>query len=169
MSRIGEIRRLYDYNRWAHGRVLDAAAALSEEQFTRDLGSSFPSVRDTLVHILAAEWVWLSRWQGVSPRGMPDGWAASGSGELRERWREFEGRQREFLSDLTEARLDEVISYRTTGGEPFDSPLWQMLRHVVNHSTYHRGQVITMLRQLGAEAPSTDLILFFRSADSGGD
>lgn len=163
MSRIGEIQELYEYNRWANGRVLDAVAALSEEQFTKNLGSSFPSVRDTLVHVLASEWVWLSRWEGVSPRGMPDGWASSQYDELRSRWREVEERQRQFVSGVTEAELDEAISYQTTTGEGFRTVLWQMLRHVANHSTYHRGQVITMLRQLGSEAVSTDLIHFYRT------
>lgn len=162
MKRADEIRELYEYNRWANGQVLDAAGRLPEEAFTRDLKSSFPSVRDTLAHILAAEWVWLARWEGASPTGMPEGWASSTYDDLRERWRAFEGRQKEFLAGLTGARLDEEVSYRTTGGEPFRSPLWQMLRHVANHSTYHRGQVITLLRQLGAEAPSTDLIRFYR-------
>jgi uncharacterized damage-inducible protein DinB len=163
MARVREILQLYEYNRWANHRVLDAASALWEEDFTRDLGSSFGSVRDTLVHILASEWIWLSRWEGRSPREIPHGWATSGYAELRSHWTDVEERQRRFVAELTDARLDEVVSYRNTSDEQFHAPLWQMLRHVVNHSTYHRGQVITMLRQLGAEACSTDLILFFRS------
>lgn len=164
MSRLTEIQELYHYNRWANARVLDAASSLSGDQLVQDLGSSFPSVKDTLVHILAAEWVWLSRWKGVSPRGLPEGWPKSTLEELCARWAAVEEEQREFLAGLDEARLDTVVAYSTIDGQAFASPLWQMLRHVVNHSSYHRGQVITMLRQLGAEGCATDLILFYRSA-----
>lgn len=164
---VEEVRELYAYTRWANHRVLDAASHLSDEAFTKDLGSSFPSVRDTLVHILSAEWIWLSRWQGHSPTGVPDSWDVSTLDALRARWSEVEQNQRAFLSELTEAELGRTISYRNTKGEPFEQTMGQMLRHVVNHSTYHRGQVITLLRQLGAEAPTTDLILFYREKNSG--
>lgn len=168
VNRLDEIRDLYRYNRWANGRVLDAADALSDEDFVRDVRSSFASIRDTLVHILAAEWVWLSRWKGSSPRSMPDGWPTSALRELRTRWSEVEGDQRAFLAELEESRLDEIVSYATTDGRAFAMPLWQMLRHVVNHSSYHRGQVVTMLRQLRAEGCATDLILYFRSSAEEG-
>jgi uncharacterized damage-inducible protein DinB len=163
MKRVEEIQQLYAYDRWANRLVLDAVENLTDEQFTRDLGNSFPSVRDTLLHILAAEWVWLSRWQGVSPRGLPDGWAEQGFARLRIRWREIEEAQAAFLADLDEARLDGIVEYSSTSGERYAAPLWQMLRHVANHSTYHRGQVTTMLRQMGAEPVATDLIHYLRS------
>lgn len=168
MTRLDEILDLYRYDGWANARVLEAAGRLPPDGFTRGMGSSFPSVRDTLVHILASQWVWLSRWEGTSPRGMPEGWAEAGFDELEEHWRAFESRQAAFLASLTEDRLDEVLEYRTTAGVRYRSPLWQMLRHVVNHSTYHRGQVVTMLRQLGAEAPATDLIRYYREEGKGG-
>lgn len=164
---IEEIRELFEYNRWANGRVLGAAARLSAEEFTRDLGSSFPSVRATLAHMLSSEWIWLSRWQGSSPAGMPESWDLSTIEALRARWGEVERGQEEFLARLTDGALGEVISYRNLRGEPNSAPLWQLLRHVVNHSTYHRGQVTTLLRQLGAEAVGTDLVLFYRERGVG--
>lgn len=162
MTRLDEIRQLYEFNRWANGRILEAAAALDPEPFDRDLGSSFPSVRATLAHILGAEWIWLSRWNGTSPTA-PPAWPLDDVASLRARWTEVEAGQAALLAALTEDRLDQVIDYRNLAGEPYRSPLWQMLRHVVNHSSYHRGQVTTMLRQLGAAAPATDLILYFRT------
>jgi uncharacterized damage-inducible protein DinB len=159
---LKEIQELYDYNRWANHRILDATAKLSQEQFTKDLRSSFPSIRDTLVHILSGEWIWLTRWKGNSPTGFPDTWDTLTREGLRKQWQEVERDQTAFLADLTEESLNRVIAYRNTAGQPFANPLWQMMRHVVNHSTYHRGQVTTMLRQLGAETVATDLILFFR-------
>jgi len=158
---VEEIRELYAYNRWANARILGAAAALDPAAFARDMGSSFPSVRDTLVHILAAEWVWLSRWQGTSPIGLPT-WDLSTCDEVRERWAEVEREQQAFIARLTDADIRRSMAYRDTRGRAWENELGQMLRHVVNHSSYHRGQVITMLRQLGAETVATDLIRYYR-------
>lgn len=160
--RIDEVRQLYAFNRWATQRILEAVAALSDEQFRRDMGSSFPSIRDTLVHIMSAEWVWLSRWQGTSPSAMPDGWAQLGLDDLVPVWAHLDDALQAFVAQLADTDLDRSVSYRNLAGDPFVSPLSQMLRHVVNHSSYHRGQVTTMLRQLGAAAPSIDLILYYR-------
>lgn len=159
---LDEILDLYAYNRWANGRTLEAAAGLADEDYIRDLGSSFPSVRDTLEHILAAEWIWLSRWRGVSPTRLRPDWNPVMLHALRDRWSAFEVDQTEFLSRLTEELLTETVTYRQLSGEEFSDPLWRLMRHVVNHSTYHRGQVTTMLRQLGAEPASTDLVVFHR-------
>jgi uncharacterized damage-inducible protein DinB len=166
MDRIQGIKDLYAYNRWANHRVLDATSRLSPEAFTKDLGSSFPSVRDTLVHIVSAEWVWLSRWRGNSPSGVPDSWDVSTFEAVRANWAAVERDQEAFISGLTREALGQKLAYRNTRGEAFEQPLWQMLRHVVNHSTYHRGQVVTLLRQVGAEVVSTDLILFYRTRPS---
>ncbi len=159
-------QELYEYNRWANQRVLLASAALTREQFTQDLRNSFPSVRDTLVHIMSAEWIWLSRWQGTSPTGAPDGWSTSTYEELRERWAEVESAQMEFVAGLTADTVNTVVHYRTTQGQPYSNPLGELLRHVVNHSSYHRGQVATMLRQLGVAPVPTDLVLFYREKAS---
>lgn len=162
VSVIDEIRELYAYDRWANRLILDAASELGADELERDLGSSFSSVRETLAHILAAEWVWLERWRGRSPEAVPDSWNLGTLDELLTKWAEVEDDQAVLLSEMSEADLLRRVAYRNTKGEPFEQPMWQMLRHVVNHSTYHRGQVVTMLRQLGADAPSTDLILFYR-------
>lgn len=162
---LSEILELFAYDRWANRRVLDAAGALPDEDYIRDLGSSFPSVRDTLEHILAAEWVWLSRWRGVSPTRLRADWDPVMLHALRSRWAAFEDDQAEFLSRLTDSRLREPVAYRQIDGRAFEQPLWLLMRHVANHSTYHRGQVVTMLRQLGAEGVSTDLVAFARERD----
>lgn len=157
-----DIARLYEYNAWANARILHACAALSDEQFTRNLGSSFPSVRDTLAHILGAEWIWCERWRGRSHPGMPPGLEFPNLAAVRQRWSEVQRDLAEFVASLTEEDLTREFSYRNTKGEALSHPLWPALQHVVNHSTYHRGQVTTMLRQLGAKAVATDLIAFYR-------
>jgi len=157
---LNSVRALYDYNRWANVRVLEAARALNQEQFTRDLRSSFPSVRDTLAHILGAEWIWLERWKGISPKSLLKAADFPDIASLQARWDEVEGERANFIRALTPERLGAVISYVNTSGQTFAYELWKMLAHVVNHSTYHRGQITTMLRQVGAKPVSTDLLLF---------
>jgi len=157
------IRTLVDYNYWARDRTLASAGQLAPEQLTRGLGSSFGSVLDTLVHIHFAEWIWHQRWLGTSPPAGPDRSGLVSIAALRDAWQPLEQQIRAFVDSLDEAGLARVIEYRTMNGQPGMSPYWQMIVHVVNHGSYHRGQVATMLRQLGATpARSTDMITFFR-------
>jgi uncharacterized damage-inducible protein DinB len=158
---LEEILLLYDYNAWANHRVLDSCGALTAEQFSRDLGSSFPSVRETLRHILFAEWLWLERWRGRSPSGPLPG-EYPDLKTIRAKWTIVEGDLFGYVRGLSPADLDRVVHYRNTKGHSFSNPMWQMLQHVVNHGSYHRGQVTTLLRQLGAAAVATDLIAFYR-------
>lgn len=157
-----EIRTLYDYNSWANHKMLDACEPLTPEQFIRDLGSSFGSVRDTLAHIRAAEWLWLERWHGRIPTELPTSADYPTLASLREGWAPVEHNLNSFLTSLTAAGLARPLTSKTTAGKPFTNTFQEMLQHVVNHSTYHRGQVTTLLRQLGAHAPATDLIAFYR-------
>ena len=159
---IEEIRDLYAYDRWANRRQLDATASLGIDDFTRDLRNSFPSIRDTLAHILKAEWIWLERWRGTSPTGFPAEWDLSTHGALVRKWGEVEAEQLDFLSTLSDESLHRDVDYRSIAGDRFVAPLWKLMRHVANHSTYHRGQVVTMLRQVGAAAPITDMVQFHR-------
>jgi uncharacterized damage-inducible protein DinB len=163
MTRIEEIRQLYAYNRWATEQHLQSVSHLSDERFRQDMGSSFASIRDTLVHIMSAEWVWLCRLQGTSPPGMPEAWKSLGLDEIARGWEEIDRSLQELVGRLEETVLDQPISYRNTAGQDFVSTRGQILRHVVNHSSYHRGQIVTMLRQLGAAAPATDLIAYYRA------
>jgi uncharacterized damage-inducible protein DinB len=159
---VEDFRRLYDYNSWASRRTLDACAPLSEELFTRDLRSSFRSVRDTLAHIMLVEWLWLERWQGRSPDKFPPATDFPTLESVRGRWTEIERNLVEYVASLKPEDLEGIVSHKTTAGAPQSAPLWQMLQHLVNHGTYHRGQIATMLRQLDAKAVSTDLIVFYR-------
>lgn len=160
-----EIRLLYQYDSWANRRVLGAASALSPEQFTRDLGSSFRSVRDTLVHIMGAQWIWLERWQGRLPAGLPEAKDFPTLDSIRARWSEVERDLLAYVNHLSVEEIAAVREYKTAKSGAFLNPLWQALQHLVNHGTYHRGQLTTMLRQLGAAPPQTDLIVFYRERD----
>jgi uncharacterized damage-inducible protein DinB len=157
-----EMRVLYDYNAWANRRSLTAAAALTPEQFTKPMSSSFSSVRDTLAHIFGAEWIWLERFQGRSPSSLPETPQYADAKTLGERWGEFEPRLLNFARGLTQSDLDGTLEYETLKFGVYSNPLWQSMQHVVNHGTYHRGQITTMLRQLGAQPILTDLMHFYR-------
>ena len=157
-----EMRVLYDYNAWANHRALEAASALPPEQFAHSLGSSFSSVRDTLVHVCSGEWVWLERFQGRSPAAFPDPQPFATAAALREHWFPQEAALLAFARGLSQQQLDAVMEYRTFKFGTYRNPLWQSMQHVVNHGTYHRGQVTTMLRQLGAQPIPTDLMHFYR-------
>ena len=158
---------LFAYNRWANARTLSAAARLTPDQFTRDLGSSFASVRDTLVHIYGAEWIWLARWKGTSPTTAIVAADIPDVAALAARWRTVEEEQAAFIKDLTDADIERLIEYANLKGDRFTNPLGRLMQHLVNHSTYHRGQVTTMLRQLGATPVSTDLVTFLRERSAG--
>ena len=160
---LATLRTLVDYHYWARDRLLDGVSVLTPEQFTRDMGSSFRSVRDTCAHIYAAEWAWYSRWQGVSPTALLPLDQFADVTSLRQQWTEHETRMRAFLESLGEAGIHKVFEYTLINGQPGATVFWQMLQHVVNHASYHRGQVTTLMRQLGAAPPkSMDLIAFYR-------
>ena len=165
---VEDFRALYEFNFWANQRTLDACAALTPEQFTRDLGSSFGSVRDTLVHICGAEWIWLERWHGRAPTALPPASDFPDLESVRRRWAEVERNLLDYVASLTQEDVQRTLQYKTTVGMPQAQPLGQCLQHVANHSTYHRGQITTLLRQLGAKPVGTDLIAFYRDAGRAG-
>ena len=161
---LQDLDNLLDYNYWARDRMLDALDLLTPEQFTQAAGGSFTSIRDTAAHMLGAEIVWYFRWHGESPSALPLGDRFADVASLRREWRQHESKMRSFLQTRSDADVDKVYHYTLTTGPSGSSPLWQIVQHLVNHGTYHRGQVTTLLRQIGAKPPeSTDLIGFYRS------
>jgi uncharacterized damage-inducible protein DinB len=165
MQRSDELRDLFAFNRWANARMRAAVLTLDEEEYRRDLRNSFPSVRDTWMHIMASEWVWLSRWLGTSPSAMPAEWLDFDRRQVIDEWQALEVAQLAYVGKLTDIDLDRTIPYINFAGEKYSQPLWHLMRHVVNHSTYHRGQITTMIRQLGKEGVSTDLVKYFREQE----
>jgi uncharacterized damage-inducible protein DinB len=162
-----DIQLLYEYDRWANNRVLEAASALSAEQFTRDLRGSFRSVRDTLVHIIGGEWGWLTYWKEPSDSAafLTDLWnrhdrlfnpdSFPNITGVKSKWAEVETEQVEFVNGVTNESLKTMLPIRTT-----QVSLANLMQHLANHSTYHRGQVASMMRQLRAEPIATDFHVF---------
>jgi uncharacterized damage-inducible protein DinB len=108
------------------------------------------------------EWLWLDRWRGHSANSIRPGSDFPTLDSLRRRWQEVEPPLNDYVKALRPEDLDRIIEHKTTKGVPQAAPLRQMLHHVVNHGTYHRGQIATMLRQLDATPISSDLIFFYR-------
>lgn len=160
--RVADVLSLYAYNEWANARIFDAVTKLDPGVFTAPRGSSFSSIRDTIAHIAASEWVWLRRWRGVSPPAQPEWASLQDAAALTGKLREVEGERGAFLHELEDGDLARQLSYRNLKGDDFSEPLVDQLVHVVNHSSYHRGQVATLMRQAGFAAPATDLIVFKR-------
>jgi len=156
------LRLLFQYNQWADRRMVEACSALTNEQFTRDLGSSFRSVRDTLVHLYGAEWVWNERIEGRSPMSLVAGTGFPDLASVRAKLEEMDNFYIEYVARLTPQDLERMIHYKSFAGDEFSNPLWQTLHQLTNHASYHRGQIITLLRQLGAKPVTTDLIAYYR-------
>jgi uncharacterized damage-inducible protein DinB len=151
---------LLAYNRWANHQYLDVIARVSDEQFTRTLGGSFGSVRDTLVHLAWAEWLWAKRWQKSSPqvRAIPDQFPTVES--IRVYLNDVEEAQtRVFAHGETDLRTVR-IRYTNLKREEWEYTLEQMVYHLTMHSAYHRGQLATLLRQLDVVPPTTDYLVY---------
>jgi len=164
---LTDIRHLFDYTEWANGLAMDAAGNLSDENLRRDVSISHQSVFGTLLHMAGAEWIWLERWHGRSP-AKAEAWSlwttesCADLTALNERWQEVIDRRARHISDLDEGRLAAELSFKLLSGDPSSMRLVDQMQHVANHATMHRGQVVGMIRQLGIEPPSTDLLFYLR-------
>ena len=137
-----------------HGGVAHAGQLLAPG------GASFDSVRDTLVHTMAAQWLYLERWQGRSPRALPEASAFPDLATIRARWDEIERDTQAFVATLDDARLAADLAYTNMQGEPWTYPLWQQMIHQVNHATQHRSEAAVLLTQLGHSPGWLDLLYF---------
>jgi len=161
MISIEAMRELFDFNYWARDRQMETCAALTEEQLRRPMGGSFPSLRDTLAHLVAVEWLWLERWQGRSPKALPPPEEFPTLAAISVRWATVESNMREYLAGLAEEALLLPMTCTGTRGNVWTYPLWRMHMHLLNHQSYHRGQVTTLLRQLGAVPARIDFLLAY--------
>ena len=158
--RVRDLQRLYDYHYWATGQLLGVVAQLTPEQFTQSVAGSHGSIRNTLVHVLSAEWGWLERCGGprrgerLNPQNFPE------VEVLIRAWAQVEGYVRAFLSGLGDADLTRDIEF-TIGGVPNHSlPLGDLMEHAALHAMHHRGQAVLLLRMLGYVPGGIDFLLY---------
>ncbi len=158
---VDALRTHIDYTAWATERMVRAAGELTEEELTRDFGTADGSVLGTLVHTFAADRIWMWRLAG----GTHPGFVSEADRHLpvlQTEWPALHERWRQWAAGLTDEKAGEMLSYSDLKGHPWTQPIWQLVLHVVNHGTHHRGQVSGFLRSLGRTPPATDLVLYYR-------
>ena len=158
---LQEIKSLQAYNAWANNRIFDLLSSLPAEQYMQDMKSSHGGIHGTLTHMVSAENIWLQRFKG--PAGPPLVAAEIPSlAALKKIWEGVGFDTAKWLGMMTDKKLGESFIMKTSTGETFVYIYWQAFQHMVNHSSFHRGQIVTMLRQHGVQPVNTDLIRFYR-------
>ena len=150
------------YHKWANSQIMDECLKLTAEQLVKDFGGSFGSIYDTAKHLYQADSIWLDRLEGWSTNEQSRYEAPGCTFELRDAWAEVQDKLIAFGAALSETDWEREISYKSMRGEPFKSSIWQIVLQVVNHGTYHRGQITNLLRMSGAKAVNLDFIRFCR-------
>lgn len=157
------LKQYTGFNTWASQKILDVILNMQEEEQHREIPGSFPSLYKTVLHMLDAESIWWQRLKLLEKLQVPSQHFSGTMKELAEELLQQSRRWEEWVGNASELMLEHVFHYQTFTGEQFKQPTWQVIMHVINHSTYHRGQLINMLRQLGKEKlPATDFILWAR-------
>jgi len=149
-----EIRTHLRYSGWASRKLLDATLKLDPEQQKRDLCSSHKGVLETLGHIHFADRIWLSRIHGEKFEPPVEA--------IEIDWPRIQTQWERWSDSLQDSEVTRLVAYHDMKGNPYETPIWQICLHVVNHATLHRGQVMAMFRQLGVPPPATDLIYYYR-------
>jgi uncharacterized damage-inducible protein DinB len=159
---LAELRDLFAYNHWANERILGACEPLPAEDLTRELGGSFPSVWSTLAHVYGAENTWLARWNGSPQGSVSDLGDIDDIPRLRDKWRALWERQSRRIAEATDDDVRRSMPIQYRDGTKLEQQMGATMRHCVNHSTYHRGQITNFLRMLGAQPVGTDLVTYYR-------
>jgi len=159
---VQDFRILFEFNSWANERTIQALDTLQEEKLYVDLKNSFGSIHGTLVHLCGAEDIWLQRLNGADPGVFMKKEQYPTYASLKMKWNEMGTGWSKYLSQLTDEQLAKSLTFHNLKGEKVTQIVWQSLQHLVNHSTYHRGQITTMIRQSGGTPIGTDLIAFYR-------
>jgi len=155
------LREHLRYTAWASHRLVHAVEYLPADHLTRDFHTSERSILGTLVHVFAADRIWFSRIKsetGVSFVSEDD----YNLHVLQIDWPLIYDKWMEWAGALTDSDVREQISYHDLKGNPYVTPVWEIVLHVVNHGTHHRGQVSGFLRALGHTPPQLDLIRYYR-------
>jgi uncharacterized damage-inducible protein DinB len=156
------IRFLFAYNSWATNRVFESLIKVPENDYHRDLKSSHRCIHGTLTHLIGAEKIWLSRWIGKPETSMLSGKEVLSLTALKEIWEDVAARTAKFVARLDDEKLLSTFNFTTSQGKTLTHVYQHALQHLVNHSTYHRGQIAALMRQVGAQPIGTDLITFYR-------
>lgn len=151
------------YNLWANKRVCDFLLQVEDERLNREIGSSFSSIRKTCAHVLGAETIWVMRLHGTSLSSAPSEYERMTINEIAKLWYQKSQEIINYIESKTENELIQMLPYKNLAGQRFTNSIRDIMQHIFNHGTYHRGQIITMLRQSGyTKLFPTDYIVFCR-------
>jgi uncharacterized damage-inducible protein DinB len=158
---VKDLEDLFDYNYWANKKLFEVIFQLTPEQFIQTVDGSHGSIRNTMVHMLSAEWGWLGRCGGIPDRGAPLNPADYPTVEsLQATWNKIEMLLRKFLSSLQDSGLTRPVEFAIAGTEKQSRPIGELMHHAANHGVHHRGQVSLLLRLLGYNPDNFDLFLY---------
>jgi uncharacterized damage-inducible protein DinB len=159
---LQEIKTLVAYSAWATNRIFEALEELSPEETMRDMKSSHGSIHGTLTHLVGAEKMWLSRMSGTPDKATIKPTDVPTVADVKTTWEQTGFALAKFLGLQTDKKLEDTFGFLTLTGEQFTYRYGEALQHVVNHSTFHRGQVVALMRQMGHKPPDTGLTIFIR-------
>jgi uncharacterized damage-inducible protein DinB len=163
---LPDTQHLVAFNQWANQQFFDALRQLPAEQYMRDLHSSHGGIHGTLQHLVGTEKQWVFRWLQRPESVAPGLEQIASLADLRLFWEDTCTETARFVAGLNDRTLQEVLTTESRSGR-VTVTCWQMLQHVVDHSSYHRGQIVSMLRQLGVTPPSTGMMRFHRESGEG--
>lgn len=157
---VADLQLLFEYAKWADGRLFDVLSDLTTEEFTRSVAGSYGSVRGTMVHMISATWGWVGRCSGRErgPALVPEDYPTVAS--VRELWQKVEGIVGTFLDSLQESDVERLVTFQFPGQPTYALPLGEIMQHAVMHSVHHRGQVALLLRELGYIPGNFDFLFF---------
>ena len=154
---------LFDFNHWANTIVCNWLEQIADDQWNKEINSSFNSIQKTVLHVISAEKAWTERLKkNPNVIWLQNEYAGTKQAHI-DLWKETSSELRSFIETFSEEELNKNLDFKRINGDAYSMPYYQVFAHVVNHSTYHRGQLVTMLRQVGfTNVQSTDLMSFYR-------
>jgi uncharacterized damage-inducible protein DinB len=150
----------FEYSLWASMKILEAVERLPVEVIEKDRGSSFGGILGTLTHVFQADRVWWRRFNGEALVTLMQPGETFDLARLKTEWPVVLGEFVAWIRAQDDSKFEEKLNWRNLKGEDKTEVMYKILLHVVNHGTYHRGQVITLIKQAGGEVVSTDLVYF---------
>jgi len=151
--------KLITYNTWANQKIAGQIQLYSHDQLTKETGGSFPSIRLTLLHLIESDWIWMHRFKGMPLVAIPTDWPTNDVPAMVAIWMSIQQEMEAVVANLVPTR-DATIAFTTKKGVSYSMPFLDIVIHVTNHGTYHRGQMVNMIRMLGEQPVNTDYFIF---------
>ena len=152
------IHLLYNYHYWRSARILQSCEALTPGQWNQALAPSWGSIHALLAHMVGAERIWLDRWKGVSAKALLPAESIPTLADVHLTWKQVEDEMRAFIDQCSDEHLEADLKYTNTSGITYSFPLGELMVHVVDHGTHHRGELVAMLTILGIPHPEDGLL-----------